>query len=140
MRFEINDVVTCTERPGHVGRVLRVRRGAGLARVAWSQHVVSWHDDETLRRVNESEDYSAVPAKPTQVFNGGGSFSRAMTVSANGLSAKTQTCKSLLGGQTGRSWFNFRPLTDGEREREARRQERRELEIENAHGKKYART
>lgn len=98
MNFDPNDLVTCGERPG-VGRVLRVRRGAGLVKVQWSHNTVSWHDDETLRWASVTEICGGVPAKSTRTLNERGPFSEAIALKASRISADAETCESLLGGQ-----------------------------------------
>lgn len=117
MRFEVNDVVVCNERPGHIGRVLRVRRGAGLIRVAWSKQVVSWHDDESLRMVDVSANCQVVPAKVASLHAGSGSKSGAISLRVNKLPDHQRTCNLLLAGQITRPWFSRMELSklDGDR-------------------------
>jgi len=93
MRFELNDVVLCDERPGHRGRVLRVRRGVGLIQVQWSQHLVSWHDDEALTKVESSVSRQENSAVSTAVLG------HPDVISAN--TNNMPTCEVLFGGQTG---------------------------------------
>lgn len=48
MRFRVGDSVTSFERQG-IGRIERVRVAAGLCRVRWTGHIISWHPDEDLQ-------------------------------------------------------------------------------------------
>lgn len=49
MRFQPDDIVICDEHPKQAGRVVKVRVAAGLVRVRWTPHTVSWHCEESLQ-------------------------------------------------------------------------------------------
>lgn len=51
MQFRPGDVVTCDEHPNQVGRVEKVRRGAGMVRIRWTRNAVTWECEESLQVV-----------------------------------------------------------------------------------------
>jgi hypothetical protein len=53
MRFQVGDIVTCPDRQG-IGRIERVRVGAGMCRVRWTKNIVSEHSDDELSQVQEN--------------------------------------------------------------------------------------